>query len=62
MLSELRWHTAVTSPKESSGDDMDSPAAYASLKALAAVVLLLMLVAMLYAAYMAVAHWTGIGV
>ncbi|CAG0977382.1 hypothetical protein GEOBC_01616 [Geobacteraceae bacterium] len=41
---------------------MEARALYAPLKALALVVLLLMLAAMVYAAYMSLTHWTGIGV
>jgi hypothetical protein len=41
---------------------MDSQAAFTPVKIVAIVVLLLMLGAVLYAAYMAISYWTGIGV
>lgn len=41
---------------------MDSNKLLTPLKGLAALILLLMLVAVLYAGYMAITHWTGIGV
>ncbi len=41
---------------------MDPHALHAPLKAVALVVLLLMLVALLYAGVMSIRHWTGIGV
>ncbi|HUG21922.1 hypothetical protein [Piscinibacter sp.] len=41
---------------------MDLNSLYGPLKALAIVVLLLMLVALLFAGYISITHWTGIGV
>lgn len=41
---------------------MDPNSLYGPLKAVAMVVLLLMLVALLYSGYMSITHWAGIGV
>lgn len=41
---------------------MDEQTLHGPMKVVALVVLLLMAVAMVYAAYISVAHWTGIGV
>jgi hypothetical protein len=41
---------------------MDAQSLYGPVKALALVILLLMLVALLYAGYISISHWEGIGV
>lgn len=41
---------------------MDPQSLFGPVKALAVVVILLMLVALLYAGYMSISHWEGIGV
>jgi hypothetical protein len=41
---------------------MDAQSLYGLVKALALVILLLMLVALLYTGYISISHWEGIGV
>ena len=48
--------------EEQHGDRMKPHAFYAPVKLVALLVILLMAAALVYAAYISVAHWTGIGV